>query len=211
MAQPRENIRLTCEQVSEFAYRDGARFKLAELAKRAEHIAWGILTDAEARTADHQATPLAEHIAAAVEHLKAMGVTRARMKATETRLTRAANGGGWRLLADLSGTGLESWLVEKRDAGEMHAANWNAHRSACVAFANWCKRKTVGWLTGNPFADVPLANEKADPRRKRRAMTEAELVRLLKVARLRPLAEYGRETVKLADTDKPSDAKSRAT
>ena len=177
---------------------DAARYKLGELVKRAEHLASGILTDAEARTADHRVTPLSEHFDAYGEHLKAKGVTPARIRATETRLTRAADRCGWRLLADLSGTELESWLAVNRDAGEMYAANW-------------AKRNTVGRLVSNPFADVPLANEKADPRRKRRAMTEAELVRLLKVARLRPLAEYGRESFKLADADKLDTAKSRAT
>ena len=41
----------------------------------------------------------------------------------------------------------------------------------------------------NPFAGVPKADAKADPRRKRRALTEAELVKLLDVARRRPLAD----------------------
>src|SRR5205823_914459 len=41
----------------------------------------------------------------------------------------------------------------------------------------------------NPFSSAPKANEKADPRRQRRAMTELELVKLLAVARERPLLE----------------------
>jgi integrase len=41
-------------------------------------------------------------------------------------------------------------------------------------------------LASNPFAGIVKANEKADPRRQRRAMTEAELLRLLPVARERP-------------------------
>ena len=36
---------------------------------------------------------------------------------------------------------------------------------------------------------MPKADEKADPRRRRRSMTEAELVRLLDVARRRPLLD----------------------
>jgi integrase len=36
---------------------------------------------------------------------------------------------------------------------------------------------------------VPKADEKADPRRRRRSMTEAELVKLLDVARRRPLLD----------------------
>ena len=44
-------------------------------------------------------------------------------------------------------------------------------------------------LLANPFSKVPKADEKADPRRTRRAMTEAELIRLLDVARRRPLLD----------------------
>ena len=44
-------------------------------------------------------------------------------------------------------------------------------------------------LLSNPFADVPKADAKADRRRQRRALTEAELVKLLDVARRRPLVD----------------------
>jgi integrase len=62
-----------------------------------------------------------------------------------------------------------------------------------VGFANWCVR--TGRLTANPFEDVPRANAKADQRRKRRALSEPELNRLLNVARRRPLAEFGRQAI----------------
>jgi integrase len=58
-----------------------------------------------------------------------------------------------------------------------------------IAFANWCSSKNVKRLTGNPFEDLPRADEKADPRRRRRSMTETELARLLDVARRRPLID----------------------
>jgi hypothetical protein len=50
---------------------------------------------------------------------------------------------------------------------------------------------SIGRLSSNPFKGVPKADEKADPRRRRRrrSMTEAELVRLLDVARRRPLLD----------------------
>jgi integrase len=41
----------------------------------------------------------------------------------------------------------------------------------------------------NPFAKLPKADVKADRRRQRRALTEAELVKLLDVARRRPLLD----------------------
>jgi len=78
-----------------------------------------------------------------------------------------------------------------------------------VGFANWCVR--THRLTANPFAGVPKADAGTDCRRKRRALTEEELARLLKVARLRPLADHGREVVKKDDADRPAEKKSRAT
>ena len=63
-----------------------------------------------------------------------------------------------------------------------------------IAFGNWCVDS--GRMTSNPFARIPKANEKADPKRKRRALTEDELNRLILVTRWRPLAEYGRKSEK---------------
>ncbi len=49
-----------------------------------------------------------------------------------------------------------------------------------------------------------------DRRNQRRALTEEELLRLLKVARMRPLAEYGRE-ISRKDADSKRSRRSRAT
>ncbi len=187
---------------------DGARYKLGELVKRAEHLKANILSEAEARTADHQTTPLTEHIKAYVEHLKAKGVTAAHRKTQDARLRALVEGCCFAKLRDMDRAALEKWLV-KQAAADMSARTRNAYGAAAVSFANWCV--DTHRLTANPFARLPKADEKADPRRKRRAMTEAELARLLKVARLRPLAEYGRPTVKLANANKRENRKSRAT
>ncbi len=72
----------------------------------------------------------------------------------------------------------------------MSARTRNIYRACWVAFCNW--GLATDRLLMNPFARVAKADEESDPRRKRRSMTEAELVRLLDVARRRPLAEYGR-------------------
>jgi integrase len=47
----------------------------------------------------------------------------------------------------------------------------------------------TGRLALNPFASVPRADAKSNPKRKRRALTEAELVKLLDTAIRRPLIE----------------------
>ena len=89
----------------------------------------------------------------------------------------------WRL-ADRGAA--ERWLVERKAEG-MSAATRNEYRGAWVTFCNWCVR--TGRLLGNPFAGVPKADAKADRRRKRRALSEEELTRLLEVARRRPLLD----------------------
>ena len=81
---------------------------------------------------------------------------------------------------------LERWMVEKAKDG-MSAGSPNGYREACVGFGNWCVR--VKRLSENPFAHVPKADARADCRRKRRALTEEELVRLLDAARRRPVLE----------------------
>ena len=69
----------------------------------------------------------------------------------------------------------------------MAARTRNAHLATIVAFGNWCVQ--THRLVANPFNRMAKANEKMDPRRKRRALTEEELVRLLDVARKRPLLD----------------------
>ena len=93
-------------------------------------------------------------------------------------------------LADLDRHTLESWLSAKTEGG-MSARTRNSYHTTAVAFANWCAEPTVRRLLSNPFEGIMKLNEKADPRHKRRAMTEDELSRLLAVALRRPLDEAG--------------------
>ncbi len=162
-----------------------ARSRLTDLEKRAEKVKGLILTPAEDRTIDHQTTPLAGHATAFIDHQIARGLSR-RVNDTRSQLRRVSAECGWHRLGDLDGTTLEKWLNEQR-AGGMAAGTANQYRSGWVAFANWCVR--TGRLSTNPFAHVPKADEKADRRRTRRSLTEAELRRLLDVARRRPLID----------------------
>lgn len=162
-----------------------ARSVLADLERRAELVKGKVLTAAEDAIVDHQDTPLAEHVAAFVDHQKAKGISR-RLNDTLSQLRRVARDCGFRRLADLNASRLERWLVARK-AERMSAATRNEYRGAWVTFANWCVR--TGRLLGNPSSGVPKADAKADRRRQRRALTEDELVRLLDVARRRPLLD----------------------
>ncbi len=163
-----------------------ARSVLGDLERRAELVKAKVLTVSEDAIADHQETPLAGHVADYFAHQAARGVTTKAIRNARGRLQRVTKDCGFRRLADLSRTALEKWLAARRAEG-MGAATFNEYRAAWVAFANWCIEESR--LLSNPFAKLPKADVKADRRRQRRALTEAELVKLLDVARRRPLLD----------------------
>jgi len=159
---------------------------LADLVRRSEIVKANVITPKEDVIANHQDTPLLEHMEAWLAHLEAKGVTPGRVKTNRQRFTQVARDCGFTRLSDLDGAGLEGWMVEKRKEG-MSAGSRNGYREACVGFAN-CAVRTKR-LGENPFAYVPKADAKADCRRRRRALTEDELVRLLDATGRRPLLE----------------------
>jgi integrase len=163
-----------------------ARRVLADLERKAELVRSGVMSAAEAAIGHHQATPISDHFDAFDEHLRAKGVTKIHREDTGRYLRRLAADCSFTTLADLRREALEKRLAAQTAEG-MSARTRNAYRNAMVAFCNWCT--ATDRLTSNPFDAVPKANEKADPRRQRRAMTETELVQLLEVARQRPLLE----------------------
>ncbi len=166
-----------------------ARSVLGDLERRAELVKGKVLTAAEADAIDHQDAPLADHFAAYLAHLEAEGTAPEHRANVNRCLRRLAADCGFSKLADLARERLERWLIARAHDGPkgMSARTRNTYRAAAVAFCNWCLES--GRLIVNPFAAVPKADENADPRRKRRALTEKELTRLLDVARRRPLLD----------------------
>jgi integrase len=163
-----------------------ARQVLADLERKSERIRAGLISPAEARTAEHLVKPIGEHFAAYLDSLAAAGSVPLHRHNTKTYLSRLAADCGFTRLADLERESLERWLGSETEKGRS-ARSRNTHRAALIAFANWCIRS--GRLSTNPFNGVPKANEAADPRRRRRAMTESELTKLLDVASRRPLLD----------------------
>ena len=163
-----------------------ARQVLADLVRRSEQVKGGILTAAEDGMIDHQGTPLAGHFDAFIDHMAGKGTTADHRKTTRAYLERLASDCGFSKLVDLDREVMESWLAARAAKG-MSARSRNAYRCAAVSFGNWCV--STRRLVANPLARVAKVNEKADPRRRRRALTEAELVKLLDVAQRRPLLD----------------------
>jgi len=163
-----------------------ARAMLADWERRSELVKANVLTKAEDSAADYSDTLLNQNLEDYIAHQKARGLNASRIKSTKQRIDRVASECGFRKLCDLDGIALERWLVRQQDQG-MSPGNRNEFRQAMIGFANWCVKNHR--LATNPFLGVPKADANQDRRRKRRALTEAELVKLLAVARRRPLID----------------------
>ncbi|MBX3356725.1 MAG: hypothetical protein KF724_13605, partial [Phycisphaeraceae bacterium] len=167
-----------------------ARAVLANLERRAELIRAGVITAEEDGASRHGTRPIEEHVEAWKEHLRLKGSCDHWLTQAPRRVRRvcqeAGAGRGIRRLRDLTVAAVERWLRERADEG-LSAGTRNGYRRALVAFGNWCVRN--GRLASSPLAKVATADDRADRRRTRRALTDDELMRLLDAARRRPLAE----------------------
>src|SRR5262249_22948817 len=132
--------------------------------------------------------PLAEHLDAYDRHLQTAGVSTVYRKNVLAACRRVFDECGFIRVAELGRGGVESWLGSRLAEG-MSARSRNAYREAVNAFCNWCVRADPPRMRANPFSIIAKANVNTDPRRRRRALTEGELSRLLTVAATRPLAE----------------------
>ncbi len=179
--------------------KQAARHVLAEKLKRVEHIKAGILTAQECRTADYATLPLEAHLEAYMQHLQAKTIRGKRISVghrsnVKRQLKILIKDCPFKRLRDITRDAMEKWM-NRAEAGGMGARTRNTYRAAIVAFCNWCVE--TDRMATNPLARLCRADEHADTRKKRRAMTEAELRRLFRAAHLRPLAEYGRRTIRL--------------
>ncbi len=177
-----------------------ARAVLGELEKRAEKVRSGIISKSEDAMTVHQHTILTDHLGQYVSSLQATGRAPAYVAETKRMIQRLIDELSLRHLRDIQANAVEHWLAQKTKAepnkSAMSARTRNSYLIAMRGFCNWCVERDR--LPFNPLVRISQADEKVDRRRQRRALTEAELSRLLIVARLRPLAEFGRETIKKA-------------
>ncbi|MBX3354867.1 MAG: hypothetical protein KF724_04125, partial [Phycisphaeraceae bacterium] len=153
-----------------------AKAILANLERRAELIRAGVISREESDEGRHGSEPIERHIQAWREHLRAKGTCDRWLAQAPRRVARVLGERDIRRLRDLTAERIERWLHDQTDAG-MSAGTRNGYRQSLIAFANWCARS--GRLAVNPLQHVPTADARSDCRRKRRALTDDELVRLL--------------------------------
>lgn len=97
----------------------------------------------------------------------------------------------WRSLDELEARTAELVLAALLDEGKSPRTA-NTHRASWIAWGRWLVEQSL--ISSNPFAKLKRFDEAKDTRRRRRALTQREIERLLLAAELRPLAEYGRRT-----------------
>lgn len=185
------------------------------LAKRAADAAIrrdGVIDPEQDRYIAEAQNTLAKHIAENDEYLRVHINRKTGFPATpehrshrQKHLKTVAEALDWTEFENLDRAKLETWLAGREDAG-MSARTRNTYALSWCAFANWCV--DTARLVVNPFTRLGRANERADRRRHRRALSANELRQLLDAARRRPLAEYGRTPVKVEP--KEGEPKKRA-
>jgi len=165
---------------------------LRDLVARAERVKSGLVSTGDDAAMDYQHTSLVELLAVYIEHLRAKGRSTSHIADCDRLTKRAFDKCGFVTLRDIETEPLERWLTSLTDSG-LSPRTRNSYLQAIRGFFRWC----IGTrrLQADPTERISKAAETVDIRRQRRALTIAELERLLFAARWRPLAEQGRETI----------------
>jgi integrase len=157
-----------------------ARQMLAALEREAELGRAGV-TD---KFAAHRSRSIDEHVADYETSLRNVGVSAKHLSETMRRLRTLLSKCEVRRLGDLSPENVERFLGDLAEGGA-GARTRNTYLTSAKAFLNWClETKRTG-----EDALVSVAAANGEVRRKRRALEEEELGRLLLAARERPLQE----------------------
>ncbi len=165
-----------------------ARQLLAKWEREAEQIKSGTLDAKHLNAARKGSAPLEEHLSAYERSLTAAEVSDVYRANVLRAVRRVAKDCGFATPAEFNREAIENWLADRMSNNEdMSARSRNYYRQSVVTFANWCVE--TGRLLAHDLDRVPKADEKVDPRRQRRALTEDELKRVLNVAATRPLAD----------------------
>jgi integrase len=188
--------------------KENAKQRLANIIALNERILAGVLAPSEADVALHRHASIDGHVSA---YLKAMRSRRG--KGRRAHLTAKHIGEyarsvklviaecRFKTLAEVTSERMHLWVsdcVREQEVRKWSNRTINAHVAAMSAFLNWCVESNR--LTTSPLARFRKLDESAS-KHPRRALTEAELERLLVAARLRPIAEFGRKVEKLPKPD----------
>jgi integrase len=156
--------------------------KAAKLEKAKARGEQGMVDD----YAPHRGRALSEHVAEYIGDLRTLGRASMYVYTVEKRLAKLLAGCAWATLGDVTADSFSRWRatpIKQRmaegEARKIGPRTLNQYLEALRGFCKWCvKRKR---MQANPMADVERVAEGQDVRRKRRALGEDEIGRLLAV------------------------------
>lgn len=180
--------------------KQSAQKMLADILSEIEKVKAGVMSQEEMVTANQLEIPLDKHLKDYITQLAVKTIRGRRISPTHVRnvrnfLNRLAKECNWLRLKDINRQVIHRWMIKLAqtprkpnapNSKPLAARTINMHRASIVAFCNWCISE--GRLQINPLNRLPKIEE-VEPMRKRRPLTEEEIARLLKVAKVRPLQE----------------------
>lgn len=195
---PRQGRRI---RVKGYRDRMATELKASDLERKAQRAAEGAVDPFE----EMRRLPISEHLEAYETHLQNKGVSLKYLKETVSfikavmefakavRLDELRPGDIENFLRDLKEHG-RRLKKEKKDGGNVMergagAKTRNTYLAAVRAFYRWSVRTKRISPDADPTLTLSKAAEAEDVRRERRALTEADLGKLLEAARTRPLAK----------------------
>ncbi|HOA75926.1 MAG TPA: tyrosine-type recombinase/integrase [Phycisphaerae bacterium] len=129
--------------------------------------------------------PILEHIADYVADLEATGKREKYAYNVNKRLQKLATDCKWETLRDITGESFTAWRAE--NASKLSARTLNDYRDMLACFIKWLTAPARQRMTGNPLAGIGPAETRGKLKRKRRALTLAEIDRLIENAPKRAL------------------------
>ena len=172
-------------EVPLFTDKAASRQRLAELERKAEHAATGLIDP----FADQRQRAISEHLDDFRQHLAAKGNSEQHVDLTVARCEAAFTGCGFKLLGQLDADKAANWLRQRRDEGQFGIATSNHHLAAVKSFGNWLVKSRR--LERTPFAHLTRLNAKVDVRVERCALEPEELSRLIEATGLSPRTYRG--------------------
>ncbi len=166
-----------------------AQAMLARAERDVERERAGLLTHGERVAGKATGGPVAEIVDLYCASLAAAGRGAFYVAEQRRRIITACAGCGFASLRDFDPDTLGDWLAAQV-AGGMARRTRNTYYASLRALCRWAVRNRM--LEANPIESVQALNENIGRVRNRRAMTDAELAKLLVAAHERPIADAER-------------------
>ncbi len=169
-------FRLAGETKQRIGYTDKAATvaKAAELEKAKVRGELGLVD----RHAESKKTPLATHFEAYTADLSAKGCDSEHVYIVRKRLAKLADACGWQFYTDITPSSFTNW--RSANATTMAAKTSNDYLSSIRAFIAWAIKHDR--MATDPLAHIGKVEQRGNEKRIRRALSDAEITRLLAVA-----------------------------